>query len=199
MTINQTSSNFVVDDSFSSIKVTIYGNPKWGLFLPSLFVFLAQTFCILPILGLALLGIVQKNFSEAIQSIIMFAAFGLYLYILYKKLLEIAEYASTQEIVEIDNQSITVEKSGFLFFKVRKTFLAENIKAITASFYIQEQFNFLNRVPFASSSFGAFMIWQGRIFKPFYNFGNNVAQSDAELFLESVYRKFPKYRYAGTA
>lgn len=199
MTINQKSSNFVVEDSFSSIKATIYGNPKWGLFLPSLFVFLAQIFCILPIFGLTLLGIVQKNFPEAIQSMIMLVAFGLCLYILYKKFLEIAEYAATQEIVEIDNQSITIEKSGFLFFKIRKTFLAEDVRGITASFYIQEQFNFLNRVPFAASRFGAFVIWQNRIFKPFYNFGNNVAQSDAELFLESVYRKFPKYGYAGTA
>ena len=199
MTINQTNSNFVVEDSSTSIKAIIYGSPKWGLFLPSFFVFLAQAFCILPILGLALLGVMQNNFSETVQGIVLFIAFGLYLYILYKKLLEIADYASTQEIVEIDDRSVTVEKSGFLFFKIRKTFLSENIKGITASFYIQEQFNFLSRRPFSSSSFGAFMIWQGKFFKPFYSFGNNVAQSDAESFLESIYRKFPKYRYTGTA
>ena len=129
----------------------------------------------------------------------MFGSFALYLYILYRKLREIAEYASTQEIVEIDDRAITVEKSGFLFFKIKKTFLAENIKGITSSFYIQEQFNFLNRLSFASSSFGAFMVWHDWGFRPFYNFGNSVAQSDAELFLESVYRKFPKYRYTGMA
>jgi len=194
---NQTDSNLVVENSLTSIKATIHGRKKWGLFLPTFVIFLAQAFCFLPILGLALLGFVQKYFPEIVHGLIMLGAFVLYLYILYKQLLETAEYAFDQEIVEINNQSITVEKSGFLFLKTRKTFLAENVKGLLSSAFVREQFSFLQRIPFGSYSFGAFMILQNRWFRPFYNFGNSVPQNEAESFLESIYRRFPKYRYTG--
>ena len=199
MIINEIDNSFVVENSFTALKATIHGRRKWGSFLPSLILFFAQAFCIMPIVSLGLLGLAQEYFSGTIQSIFLFLAFGLFLYILYKKFMELAEDAFDQETVEIGEHSITVERSGFLFLKTKKTFLAENVKGITSSFYVREQFNFLNRIPFASSGLGAFMIWHGHGLRPFYNFGSNVSQQEAESFLESVYRKFPKYRYTGKA
>jgi hypothetical protein len=177
----------------------MHGRKKWGCFLPSLFVFLANGFCLIPILGLVIASYVQKYLPEIIQGIVLLFLFGLYLFILYKKSFETFEYIFDKEIVEIDDQSITVERSGFLGLKSRKVFLAENIKGITTSFSVSEQFNFLSRLPFTSSNIGAFMIWHGRGMRPFYNFGKGVSQPEAQNLINAVYLKFPKYRYAGTS
>ena len=198
MIYENVSDNFVVENSFTSIKVTIRGRKKWGAFLPAFFVFLVQGFCFLPVVGLLLFGFVQKNFSEAIQGIISLSAFTLYLYILYKKSLEAFEHIFDIETIEIDNDSISVEKSGFLGLKTKKVFLAENINGLFTSLHVSEQFNFLNRVPFVSPKLSTFMIWHNRGLKQLYTFGDNVSQLEAEMFLETVYKKYPKYRYTGT-
>lgn len=199
MIIDNTASNFVVESLITSLKVTIHGRKKWGLFFLSLFVFLFYGFCFMPMLGLVIASNLQKYLPEIIQGIVLLFLFGLYLFILYKKSFETFEYIFDKEIVEIDDQSITVERSGFLGLKSRKVFLAENIKGITTSFSVPEQFNFLSRLPFTSSNIGAFMIWHGRGMRPFYNFGKGVSQSEAQNLINTVYLKFPKYRYAGTS
>lgn len=175
------------------------GAKKWGWFLPSLFVFLANGFCFLPILGLVITSYVQKYLPEIIQGLILLLLFGLYLFILYKKSFETFEYIFDKETIEIDDQSIIVERSGFLGLRSRKVFLAENIKGITTSFSVSEQFSFLSRLPFTSSSIGAFMIWHGRGLRSFYNFGKDVSQPEAQNLINTVYMRFPKYRYTGTA
>jgi hypothetical protein len=199
MIIDNAARNFVVESLITSIKVTIYGRKKWGLFLPSLFVFLANGFCFLPLIGIVIASYVQKYLPEFIQGIVLLFLFGLYLFILYKKSFETFEYVFDKETVEIDDESITIERSGFLGLKSRKVFFAENIKGLTTSFSVTEQFNFLNRFPFMNSNIGAFMIWHGRRLRPFYSFGKSVSQSDAQNFANVVYMKFPKYRYTGTS
>jgi Ca2+/Na+ antiporter len=199
MVIDNAANNFVVESLITSIRVTIHRRKQWGWFLPSLFVFLANGFCFLPIIGIVIASYVQKYLPEIIQGIVLLFLFGLYLFILYKKSFETFEYIFDKETIEIDDQSITIERSGFLGLKSRKVFLAENIKGLTTSFSLSEQFNFLSRLPFASSNIGAFMIWHGRGLRPFYNFGKGVSQSEAQNFVNMVYMKFPKYRYTGAA
>jgi len=78
--IDNVDSNFVIENLIDSIKVTIHGRKKWGWFLPALFVFLANGFCGLPILGVVLIGFVQKYLPEIIQGVVLFVLLGLYLY-----------------------------------------------------------------------------------------------------------------------
>ena len=119
--IDPVSSNFVVENSIDSIKVTIHGRKQWGWFLPSLFVFLANGFCFLPILGLVLVGVVQKYLPGIIQSIVLIVFLSLYLslylLILYRKFLEVIGYIFEKEAIEISEQSIKIERSGFLGFR----------------------------------------------------------------------------------
>ena len=198
MIIDNTASNFVVESSIASIKVTIHGSKKWGWFLPSLFIFLVNGFCFLSILGLVVASYVQKYLPEVLQCLVLLFLFGLYLFILYKKSFETFEYIFNKETIEINDESITIERSGFPGLKNRKVFLAENIKGITTSFSVTEQLNFLSRLPLLSSNIGAFMIWHSHGIRPFYNFGKGVSQNEAQNFINMVYMKFPKYRYTGS-
>jgi hypothetical protein len=121
-----------------------------------------------------------------------------YFYVLYKKFLEAIEYVFDKEIIEIDEQSVRIERSGFLGLRARRVFLADNVKGINTTFSFPEKFNFLSRLPFTSSNIGAFVIWHGHGMRPFYNFGRGVSQQDAQNLLDTIYRKFPKYRYTGS-
>jgi len=113
--------------------------------------------------------------------------------------LETIEYIFDKEVIEIDDQAIKIERSGFLGFRNRKVYLAKNIKGVTTSFSLSEQFNFLNRLPFTSSNIGAFMIWRIHGIRPFYNFGKGISQTNAQNIIDAIYRKFPQYRYSGSS
>jgi hypothetical protein len=193
MEIDNANSNFVLENSNDLIKVTIQGQKQWRWLFPSLFIFLANGLCLLPIFGLILIGMAQKYLTGILQWVIPTIILGLFLFILYKKFLDVETFFD-RETVEIREQSITIEKAGLLRFKTRKVFAAEDIKGLTASSPIREQFNLLNFLPFASSSLGAFMIWTNHWLKPFYNFGRGVSQPDAQNLLNTVYRMFPNYR-----
>jgi hypothetical protein len=208
MVIENVSNNLVIENSIDLIKVTIRGNKKWGWFLLSFITFIVNGFCILPILCLATISIVQKflltqqYLSAALQVIVLVVVLilfmCLYLIILYRKFPEAIEFLFDSEIIQISEQSISIERSGFLGFRTKKVFLAENIKGLVISSPITEQLGFLNRSPFVSTNIGAFMVWHGRGFKRFYNFGRNVSQLDAQNLIATVYRKFPKYIYSST-
>lgn len=191
--------NFFVENSFSSIKATIRGHKKWGMFLLSLVRFVFIGLCGLPIMGFMLISYVNEHLPEIIQGIAPFVIAGLLFYTLYKKFPETIEYIFDKETIDIDGQSITVERSGFLGFRTRKVFLAEKIKGMTTSLSILENSNFPNIIPSLSSSYGAFLIWHGRGLRPFYNFGYHVSQSDANNFIGQVYLKFPVYRYSNNS
>jgi hypothetical protein len=197
MIIDNAASNFVVESLISSIKVTIHGRKKWGWFLLSLFVFMANGFCLLPILGIVIASYVRRYLPEIIQGIVLLLYFCLYFFILYKNSFETFEYIFDKETIEIDDQSIIVERSGFLGLRSKRVFLAGNIKGMTTSFPVSKQFSLLTRLTFTSSSIGAFMIWHSRGLIPFYNFGKGVSQPEAQNLINTVYMKFPKYRYTG--
>jgi len=193
---NYSAGNFVVESSITSIKATIHGRKKWVWFLPSLFVFLINAFCLLPILGLVIGSLAQKYLPGNIQAAVFLLLLCLYLFILYKKSFDTLEYVFDKETIEINDERITVEKSGFLGLRNKKAFLAENIRGMTTSLSTSEQFSSISHPPFLSSSLGAFMIWQNGI-KPFYNFGKGVSQSDAQNLINTIYSRFPKYRFSG--
>lgn len=197
MIINDTTGRLVVEDSIDSVKVTIHRHRKWGWFLPSFFVIVINGFCFMPISGLVLVGLSQQYLPKMMQSVVLVLLLGLFLYILYTKFLETLEYIFDKETIEIDDQSITIERSGFLGFRNRKVYWAEYVKGMTTSFSLTDRLNFLNRLPFASSNIGAFMIWHGHGIVPFSNFGKGVSQAEAQKAMDAIYRRFPKYRYSG--
>jgi hypothetical protein len=193
--IEQTANNFTVENLIDSIRVTIQGRKKYGWFLLSLFPIVFIGFCGFPILGLSLIGVVQKYLPGILQGIVLLAFLVLFIYLLYKKILEAVEYVFDKEVIEINEQSIKIERSGFLNIRIKKVYLAGKIKGLTTSFSVSDQFRFLTHLPFTSNSIGAFMVWHVHGIRPFYNFGRGVSQSDAQNFIETVYRRFPKYRY----
>jgi hypothetical protein len=198
MIIDNAVKNVVIDSSISSIKFTIQGGKRTGWFLLSFIELLVIGFCFMPLLGLVIANYLHKYLPAILQGIIIIFLLVLYLFIIYKKSLETFDYIFDQEIIEIDDRQITIEKTGFLELGYKKVFLAEKIKGITSSFSALSQFNFLSHLPFSSSNIGAFMIWYKHGMRPFYNFGRGVSQPEVQNMLNAIYTKYPKYRYTET-
>ena len=100
-----------------------------------------------------------------------------------------------KEIIEINNQAIIIEKSGF-GLKSRREYSAENIKGITLLSLVKTQFDWFKRLPFLSTDVDAFMLWHSHRLKILRSFGKGLSQSDAQIILDTILNKFPQYRYA---
>jgi hypothetical protein len=193
---NTIGNNLVVEDLFSSIRGTSHRPKKWGAFVVGLFVFLVQGLFIFPLVGIAIAGVAQQYLPLLLQIPLYLITFVTYVYIFYGKFLELVETVSDTETVDIDNDSITVQKSGFLGIRLTKRFSAENIKGLTTSFAFVARFKWLGRLPLVASSVGAFALWLDRRTRPIYFFGINVPETEAQDFVATVCSKFPKYRYS---
>jgi hypothetical protein len=120
----------------------------------------------------------------------------LYIHTIRRKFIELIDYVFDKETIEVNESQIIVERSGFLGLRTKKFILAADIKGITGSFAFSGQSNFLNSIPFASSTLGSILIWNNRSrFRPFYVYGKGLSQSDAILVIDKILRKYPKYKY----
>ena len=190
--------NITVEEGFASIRATIHGRKKWGLFAISLLSLILYAGLAWPIVGVFLVMTAQQHLPFILQIPAYIAVPALYLYLVYKKLQELATYLFDEEAVEIDEQSVLVEKSGWLGLRETRRFVAEDVSWISTLWSGFRKLNLLSRILAMPSVRGAFLIRYGSSFGAVYNFGNRVSHSDADEFMATVYRRFPKYKYIET-
>lgn len=197
-TVNPTQSdsfpeNVVVDNTINSVKITINSQKRWVLFVMSVFQWVMMSLCILPIASLAIISLLQNYLPKNMGFLVWILVGGLVLYLLYIKFQEALEYVFDQEIVEVDNLSVKIEKYG-MGFKSIKEYPAENIKKITPMFSLGGTNIVLQRSPFMNSNMPAFMMWHNHGLKRYRSFGKAIDLADAQRILETIYSKFPQYK-----
>ena len=185
--------NIILDEQPASLRITINSQKRWGMFILSLFQWIFIGLCALPIIGLVSISILQKYLPTYLNIPIWIIVAGLALYLIYTKFQGALEYIFDKEIIEIDNQSVTIEKYGSSF-KSRKEYPADNIKKITALFSFAGTNMVIRRSPFVNPNMPAFMMWHERGLKRFRSFGRSVDLADAQNILETIYSKFPQYK-----
>lgn len=190
--INALPDNVTVDDTLNSVKITIITQKRWGWFVMSLFSWGVMAFCALPIVGLILISVLQNYLPENTNILIWLLVGGFMLYLIYSKFQEVLEYVFDKEIIEIDYQSVKIEKYGS-GFKSKKEYSADNIKKITTLFFGGTNRE-IRRSPFVNSNIPAFMMWRNRGLKRYRSFGRGVDLADAQNILETIYSKFPQYK-----
>jgi len=190
--INALPDNIVVDNTFNSVKITINSQKRWGRFAMELFR-LAVIGLGFAYLGLMAILALQNYIPESMNILFGIVMGGLVLYIVYMKFQEALECIFDKEIIEIDNLSVKIEKYG-LGFKSREEYSADNIKKTTALFSFGGTNMTIKRSPFVNSNMPAFILSHKRGLKWHSMFGRAVDLVDAQNILETVYRKFPKYK-----
>jgi len=194
--INALPENLIIDETLTSVKITIHTQKRWVWFVMDILRLLGVGCCSLPIFGLMVLSAFQTNLPQVppILSWIVVGGIVVFLiYALYGKFQEALEYVFDQEMIEIDNLSVKIEKHGS-GFKSRKEYPADNIKRITTMFSFGGINTAIARSPFKNTQMPMFMIWNHRGLKRHRPFGRGVDFADAQKILEIIYRKFPQYR-----
>jgi len=182
----------VVENQYSSIKVTINTKKRWGLFALSVFP-LPIMICVVPLVGFAIVSLLQKSLPNGLNILVGFLVAGAVLYGLYQKIQEVLEFLFDKEIIEIDNSSVRIEKYGS-GFKSIKAYPADNIKKITMLLSFAGANSPIKRSPFTNQNIPMLLLWHERGLKRFRYFGRGLDAADAQAILESVYAKFPQYR-----
>jgi len=185
--------NLTVENSLSSVKITITSKKRWVLFAMEAFQWLIMGSCALPILSLVAIAALQNYLPQNLHFLVWLLVGGLVLYLLYIKFMEALEYIFDKEIIEIDNLAVKIEKYGSKFSS-KKEYPAENIKKITGMFSFGGTSTVLKRSPFLNSNMPVFMMWHNRGLKRYRSFGRAVDLADAQRILEMVYAKFPQYK-----
>ena len=187
--------NITIENTISSLKITINTRKRWIFFALSLFPFIMGGLCALPILGLFIISLLQNYLSESMNVIIWIMVSALVLYILYARFQDTLEYLFDKEIIEIDNMSVKIENSGSGFsFKSTKEYPADNIKKITPMLSLRGTTGVIRRSPFVNSNMPVFMMWHSRGLRRYRSFGRGIDLVDAQRILETIYGKFPQYK-----
>jgi len=185
--------NLTVENSISSVKITITSKKRWILFTMEAFQWIVMGLCALPILSLVAIGALQNYLPQSLNFLIWLLVGGLVLYLLYIKFMQALEFIFDKEIIEIDNLSVRIEKYGSKFSS-KKEYPAENIKRITGMFSLGSVNTVLKRSPFRNSNMPVFMMWHNHGLKRYRTFGRAIDLADAQKILEMVYAKFPQYK-----
>ena len=185
--------NLTIENSLSSVKITITSNKRWGLFAMEAFQVIVMGSCALPILSIAAIAALQNYLPQSLHFLIWLLVGGLVLFLLYIKFLQALEYIFDKEIIEIDNLSVRIEKYGSKFSS-KKEYPAESIKKITGMFSFDGANTVLKRSPFRNSNMPVFMMWRNSGLKRYRTFGRAIDLADAQKILEMVYAKFPQYK-----
>lgn len=191
--INELPENVILDDTLTSVKITINTRKRWVWFAMSLFPLAMFGLCALPVFGLFLIALLQEYLPESMNIVIWFVVGAFVLYVLYARFQDTLEYLFDKEVIEIDNFSVKIENSTS-GFKSTKEYAADNIKKITTMFSLGGTNVITKRSPFINSNMPAFMIWHNRGLKRHRTFGRAVDLADAQRILETIYRRFPQYK-----
>jgi hypothetical protein len=183
--------NLVVEDSFASIKIIINSKKRWILFVLEAFISLV----ILPI-GFILISFLQLYLPQNLHFLVWALGVGAIFYLLYRRFMEILEFVFDKEIIEIDHQTVRIEKYGW-YFSSKKKYSAENIKKITGAFSFAGTNTIIKRSSrrssFASTNMPMFIMWHSRGLKRYRTFGKAIDPADVQRILDIVYAKFPQY------
>ena len=185
--------NIILDETLDSVKITINTQKRWVWFGLELFNWVMIGLCALPILGLMAIAALQDYLPGAAHIFVWIAVSGLVFCLLYIKFEQALEYVFDQEIIEVSNLSITIEKSGWIF-KSKREYPADNIQRITTMFSLGGANTVLTRSPFVNQNMPAFMLWHRRGLKRHRPFGRAVDFADTQRILNAIYIKFPHYR-----
>jgi len=185
--------HLTIDDSLSSVRITIISKQRWILFLMEVSQLIIMGLCALPILSLVAIGALQNYLSQSLHFLVWIVVGGLFLYLLYIKFTQALEFIFDKEIIEIDNLSVRIEKYGSKFSS-KNEYPAENIRKITGMFSLGSANTVVKRSPFRNTNMPVFMLWHNRGLKWYRMFGRAVDLADAQRILEMVHAKFPQYK-----
>jgi len=189
---NNLSDNITIEDTLGYIKIIVKTKKRWGWLISGILEWAIVSLCALPLVGFAAVSFLQEYLPKNTNILIWIFVGGLASYLIYAKFQEVLEYVFDNEIIEIDNISVKIEKCGWIFRK-KKEYPAEKIKYIMLFSFSEKGPKILRSIS-TSKNIDSFWILHNYGLKRFRSFGRGIAAADARIVLEKIYTKFPQYK-----
>lgn len=185
--------NVTVEESFSSVKITIITQKRWGQFALEMFQWVPIVLILSFVAALLLFPMLQSILPERLDFLAWILTGGLILSIVYRTLQKPFEYISDREIIEFDNFAITIEHSNPIL-KIRRVYLAKNIEKLTTVFSLEERDISRHSLLFIKSTMLTFIIRRNHGLWRYELFGRAVDSENAQSILKTIHKKFPRYK-----
>jgi hypothetical protein len=182
-----TSPQYTLEDSLTGLKITWQGKKDWGRFSSAAFTILINLFVAGVILWYADIDDYRVIVSQTATLILIILMGAYVIYRIVRKTRELMAALLDHEIIQIDNQTLTIERSGFLNIDRELVYPADKIQSIRAS-----------TSGFPHGLYPVFTVGGDALTR--YRLGvdqvfcRGINADDAGVLLGKIHARFPQYR-----
>jgi hypothetical protein len=187
MLTDPTNSHFTLSDTLSGISITWQGQRDWSRFTGNALTILINLLAIGVIAYYTSVG-AFGDMTTRIVTLFVLTFVGMYLlYRVYRRLQDLTGALLHHESIQIDDQAVTIERSGFLNMERKVAYPADRIQSIRSTT------GGSNRSLFLSFKLGGDALTR-------YGLGNDqvfcrgISEADATTVLGKIHDRFPQYR-----
>jgi len=191
---NTLSANVSISDSLSSLRIVVSHPPNKIWFTIELVHLVLNGCIVISILGYMFLAAPWQSLPPILVVAVSVLGVSLFCFLFYHAFRHSLQYIYDQEVIDIDNLAVKIERSG-AGFKDFVEFPADHIKAINIHFPDNPNINWLRFLTTANSArIDSFLIQDVRGWKTTHTFGKGIQREEARQILDSIWRRYPQYK-----
>ena len=184
---NSTTPLYTLEDNLTGLKISWQGKKDWGRFSTNAFQILLNLSVIGIIIYYARTGAYGELLSQTL-SLVMVVLLGVYmLYRIFRRLKDMTGALLAQEIIQIDDQALTIRRSGFLNIQRAVAYPADKIQSI------RSMNTGVTRGLYPVFSVGGDALTRYRLGVD-QVFCRGISEADAAVILGRIHQRFPHYR-----
>ena len=190
MTTNLTNSTtplYSLEDSLTGLKITWQGKKDWGRFASNAFSILINLVVIGIILYYASTGAYGELLSQTLTFVMIILLTAYILYRLYRRLKDMTAALLAHEVIQIDNLSLTIRRSGFMNIQREVAYPADKIQCI------RSLNTGITRGLYPVFSVGGDALTRYRLGLD-QVFCRGITGADAAAVLTRIHERFPRFR-----
>lgn len=184
---NSTAPLYSLEDSLTGLKITWQGKKDWGRFASNAFSILIN----LVVIGIILYYFITGAYGELLSQtlilgmVVLLAAYMLYR--LYRRLKDMTAALLAHEIIQIDDQALTIRRSGFINIQREVAYPADKIQCF------RSLSTGVTRGLYPVFSVGGDALTRYRLGLD-QVFCHGITEADAASVLTRIHERFPRFR-----
>jgi hypothetical protein len=182
-----TTPQYTLVDTLTGIKITWQGKKDWGRFTSNAFSILLNLAVIGIILYTFITGAYGELLSQTLMRVMIILLAAYMLYRLYRRLKDMTGALLAHEIIQIDNQALTIRRSGFMNIQREVAYPADKIQSICSLS------TGVTRSLYPVFSVGGDALTRYRLGVD-QVFCRGISEADEEVILSRIHERFPNYR-----
>jgi hypothetical protein len=177
----------ILENTRTGIKITWQGKKDWGRFGNTAFMILLHLIVIGILLYYFITGNYAVLFSQTLTLVMVFLLVAYMLYRIYRLLMDLTNALLAHETIQVDDQALTITRSGFMNIQREVAYPADKIRSISST--SSGHTHGLYPVFLASGD----ILTRNRLGTDEV-FCRGISEVDAEKTLTKIHELFPRYQ-----